>query len=168
MAMAIFGPFATVRLQLAADPRFVCALAYVARTLSPDSVEGARIAALASGTTERVDLADGSFALEQVYVPRMRSDGFFESHRTYIDVQVIVSGAELMEVEDVSRLTVTLPYQPDRDFVKYADAPDPAILRMKTGDVAVFFPEDGHMPSLHWRGTGLVRKTVVKVPVVRS
>jgi biofilm protein TabA len=40
-----------------------------------------------------------------------------------------------------------------------------SVLRMRAGDVAIFFPADGHMPSLHWRDGGLVRKTVVKVPV---
>ena len=77
----------------------------------------------------------------------------------------VVEGEELMEVEDVSRLVVADPYNPERDFIKYADTSVGSVLRMRTGDVAIFFPEDGHMPSLQWRGTGLVRKTVVKVPV---
>lgn len=163
--MAIFGPFSTVRSQVAADPRFSAACAYVAEMLQPGSAAARRIAGIASGATERIDLAGGSFGLEQVYPPRARPDGFFESHRKYIDVQVIVAGEELMEVRDITALTIAEPYNPERDFIKYADIADAAVLKMRAGDVAIFFPEDGHMPSLHWRGTGLVRKTVVKVPV---
>ncbi len=162
--MAIFGPFAQIRNQVS-DPRFAVALAYVEEVLRAESEARMRIARVGVGTTERIELAGGAFALEQAYEPKARVDGFFESHRRYIDVQVIVDGEELMEVEDVSRLVVTLPYEAERDLIKYADSAEAAVLKMRVGDVAVFFPEDGHMPSLRWRGAGLVRKTVVKVPV---
>ncbi len=163
--MAIFGPLAAVQNQLAGDMRFNVALAYVADALRAGSEAHARIGRIAAGVTERVDLSGGAFALEQVYEPRLRPEGFFESHRKYADVQVIVAGEELMEVEDVSRLVVSQPFQAERDLVKYADTAVASVLRMRAGDLAVFFPEDGHMPSLRWREAGLVRKTVVKVPV---
>jgi biofilm protein TabA len=162
--MALFGPFAQVRDQIR-DVRFTVALAYVAEMLRPGSAAQSRIGLLGVGQTERIDLAAGAFALEQAYEPKQRPDGFFESHRTYIDVQVIVAGEELMEVEDISRLTVAQPYLAERDLIKYADTAVASVLRMRTGDLAIFHPEDGHMPSLYWRGSGLVRKTVVKVPV---
>jgi YhcH/YjgK/YiaL family protein len=139
----------------------------VAEILRTHSVSAQRLAGLAAGVTERSDLAGGSFALDQVYAPRLRENGFFESHRQYIDVQVIVAGEELMEVQDISRLVVSQPYDAERDFIKYADSTDTSVLTMRAGDIAVFFPEDGHMPSLRWRNDELVRKTVVKVPVVR-
>ena len=163
--MAIFGSFSTVRQQLASDARFTAAMAYAAEALQSGSAVAQRIAGVAQGATEKTELSDGSFALEQAYLPRARPDGFFESHRKYIDVQVIVEGEELMEVAEVARLTVSDPYLLERDLIKYADLADASVLRMKMGDVAVFFPEDGHMPSLRWRGPGLARKTVVKVPV---
>lgn len=163
--MAIFGPASTVNSQLASDGRFAAALAYAAEATRKGSETHRRIGRVAVGVTERIELAGGAFALEQAYVPKARSEGFFESHRKYIDVQVIVEGEELMEVEDVSRLAISEDFTPERDLIKYADTPVASVLRMRTGDVAVFCPADGHMPSLHWRGTGLVRKTVVKVPV---
>lgn len=162
--MAIFGPFSQVKPQVT-DPRFAAALAYTEEVLRAGSAAHERLKRIAPGTTERVELAGGTFALEQPYHPKQRPEGFFESHRKYIDVQIIVLGEELMEVEDVSRLTVSQAYDPERDFIKYADTQTASVLRMRAGDIAIFFPADGHMPSLHWRGTGLVRKTVVKVPV---
>lgn len=163
--MAVFGSFSTVRRQLRPELQFSAAFAYVEEALRAGSAAAQRIGGIATGVTERVKLAGGAFALEQVYLPKPRSAGFFESHRRYIDVQVIVAGEELMEVEEIARLVVAEPYNPERDLIKYADTAAAAVLRMRTGDAAVFFPEDGHMPSLHWRGPGLVRKTVVKVPV---
>lgn len=163
--MAIFGSFPTVRKQVAADPRFNAACAYVAEVLKKNSPSSQRVAALAVGASERIELSGGAFALEQAYQPKAREDGFFESHRKYIDVQVIVSGNELMEVDEISRLGVTDAYQPERDFIKYGITYEASVLRMRAGDAAIFFPEDGHMPSLRWEGKEPVRKVVVKVPV---
>lgn len=162
--MAVFGSYPAVHRQLRPDPRFSAAFAYVAEALQQGSVAAARISGLAAGVTERIELTGGAFALEQAYLPKVRAEGFFESHRKFIDVQVVVAGEELMEVEDISRLSVATSYDPERDLIKYTDMTAASVLRMRSGDVAVFFPEDGHMPSLQWRGPGLVRKTVVKVP----
>jgi biofilm protein TabA len=165
-AMAFFGPFPHLRAQLAPHARFAAAFNYVADALRSGSDAHRRILALASGVTERIDLAGGAFALEQVYEARLRPEGFFESHRRYIDVQVIVQGIEAMEVAEISRLTITQPYREERDVAKYADVNEASRLIMRAGDVAVFFPDDGHMPSLRLEGHPiLVRKTVVKVPV---
>ena len=163
--MAAFGSYPAVHRQLRPDPRFSAAFAYVAEALQQGSTTAARIGGLAVGVTERIELSGGAFALEQVYLPKVRAEGFFESHRKFIDVQVVVAGEELMEVAEITRLMVATDYNPERDLLKYADVADTSVLRMQAGEVAVFFPEDGHMPSLQWRGPGLVRKTVVKVPV---
>lgn len=164
--MAQFGPLASLRQQ---NPslQFAVAFAYAAETLRAGSPPHARLAAMSAGTSERVELGDGVFAIEQVYHAKPREDGFFEAHRKFIDVQVIVEGIELMEVEDIARLTVTMDYDAERDFGKYAiDVPKAAKLIMRAGDAALFFPSDGHMPSLRVADEStLVRKTVVKVPV---
>lgn len=164
--MAQFGPFSSLR---ALDPaeQFAVAFAYVDEALRAGSPVNDRILALATGVTERHDLGGGAFALEQAYLAKPRAEGFFEAHRTYIDVQVIVAGVEVMEVEEIARLEPTMAYDEARDLSKYSlVAPQAARLIMRAGDAALFFPSDGHMPSLQLDGAPrLVRKTVVKVPV---
>lgn len=163
--MAIFGSFSTVRAQMAQDARFAAAFTYVAEVLQPGSAARLRIEALAVGATGKIELTGGAFAIEAAYHSKPRPEGFFESHRKYIDVQVVVAGAELMEVEEISRLTVTDAYNAERDLIKYADTAAASLLKVRAGDAALFFPVDGHMPSLQLDGRVLVRKTVVKVPV---
>jgi len=164
--MAIFGPFAVTRVRLEADPRFTGALRYVEELLRPGSPARRRIDAIAPGATEKINLDDGAFALEQAYAVRPRAECFFESHRRFIDVQVIVEGAEVIEVEDVGRLAITQAYDADKDLIKYADTAAASRLALRAGDAAVFFPADGHMPCLaDGAGPGLVRKSVVKVPL---
>lgn len=163
--MAVFGSLATVRAQLAGSPAFAAAFDYVARCLDASADEHRRIQAVPVDTTERVELGGGLFALEQAYRAKPRADGRWESHRAYIDVQVIVAGEELMELTDVRDLRVADDHTPGRDVLFYQPFDAGSVLRAHAGAVAVFFPVDAHKPSLAVNAPALVRKTVVKVPV---
>jgi biofilm protein TabA len=166
--MALFGSLGTVEKQLVTSAAFARALAYVKEALAPGSVAHTRILAVPLGATERVELGEGVFALEQAYTAKPRGDGKWEAHVEHIDVQVIVTGEELMEVTEVSRLTVAEDFTPAKDLLFYKTYDEGSVLRVRAGEVAVFFPEDGHKPSLAVNATpGVVRKTVVKVPVAR-
>ena len=136
--MAIFGPLSTVRAQLAVDPRFTAAFAYAAEVLLPASAARRRMEQVAVGASEKIELTGGAFAIEAAYFSKARPEGFFESHRKYIDVQLVIAGAELMEVEDVARLTLSEAYNPDRDFIKYADTATASLLKVYAGDTAIF------------------------------
>lgn len=164
--MALFGSLATIRAQLAGSPSFERTLAYVEEVLRPGSPAHRRVMAVADGNTERVELGDGVFALEQAYVAKPPAEGRWEAHRVYIDVQVIVAGDELMEVTDVSRLKIAEDHTPEKDLLFFEANADGSVLRMRAGELAVFYPVDAHKPSLAAGApAGFVRKTVVKVPV---
>jgi biofilm protein TabA len=165
--MALFGSLAALRAQAPQSPRFTAAFAYVEDLLRADSGAARRIRGIGRGGSQRVELGDGMFAIEQVYETKPRSAGFFESHRKYIDIQVLVEGDEVMEVVDASRIAVREPYQAERDLITYGDVPDASRLWVRSGEATIFFPVDVHMPTLRSGETPvLVRKTVVKVPVV--
>jgi biofilm protein TabA len=164
--MALFGSLATVRSQAPHTQGFAAAFVYLDEMMRVDSAARKRLRTLAPGAAEKIDLGSGVFAVEQVYQTKPRAETFFESHQKFIDVQVIVEGEETMEVIDASRIVVREPYDPARDFVSYRDVSDASELRLRAGEAAIFFPVDVHMPSMQFSGSaGLVRKTVVKVPV---
>jgi YhcH/YjgK/YiaL family protein len=164
--MALFGSLSTVRAQAPKSAGFEAAFAYVAELLRDGSTARARLREIKRGESQKIDLGDGVFAVEQVYETKPRPEGFFESHRKYIDVQVVAEGEELMEVIDASRIAVREPYVVERDLITYVDGVDASLLRAIPGQVAIFFPVDVHMPSLQLRSAPvLVRKSVVKVPV---
>lgn len=165
--MALFGSFGTVRAQAPAQRGFAIAFSYVEELLRADSPARARLQAMAVGTAERIDLAEGVYAMEQAYLTKARIDGFFEAHRKYIDVQVVVEGEEAIEVVDAARGTVKQPYVAERDLVIYEGTAEASALKLGAGAVAIFFPADVHMPSLRAGAAAVtVRKTVVKVPVI--
>lgn len=163
--MAIFGSLASVRQQLEHAKPFEAAFAYLADCFHPGSAASLRLQQIPEGKSERVELAGGAFALEQVYFTKARAEGFFESHRAYIDVQVVVSGEEIIEVLDTAGLQLKEDRTPAKDVLIYHMVEAASALRLRAGDAAVLYPVDGHMPSLSTGRPGLVRKIVVKVPV---
>ncbi|TAG28570.1 MAG: DUF386 domain-containing protein [Verrucomicrobia bacterium] len=165
--MALFGSLSAVRSQLIGAHVFDLALDYAERALRTGTREAERIAGLAEGETVRIELGEGVFALEQAYFAKPAPLGKWEAHERFIDVQVIVTGRELMRLCDVRRLTVSEDLRIDRDLLFFAPNETGSVLQAQAGDLAVFFPVDGHMPSLADGESVLVRKTVVKVPFAR-
>ncbi len=163
--MALFGTLEIVTAQCARLAEFRAALEYAREAVTPGAPAHARLAAMAEGTTHRVELAEGAYAVEMAYRTKARPDGFFETHRRFIDLQVVVAGEELMEVAPAASLGVAQPYDEAREFTKHVDTREASVLRVGAGSAAVFWPADAHMPSLAVHEPALVRKTVVKVPV---
>jgi len=163
--MACFGPWTSVRDRCGRQPSFAAAFAYVAEVMAPGAAAHARITALPAGASHRHELAGGAYAMEMAYLTKPRAEGFFETHRRYIDIQVVVEGDEIMEVAPAGTLGLAQPYDAAKDFTRHTDAHAPSVLRVAAGHAAVFWPEDAHMPSLTVGRPALVRKTVVKVPV---
>ena len=166
--MAIFGSIATVRSQTYPVGMFAAGFQYLEELYRAESHAASRLRGIRLGETQRIELAGGGFALEQVYSSKVRAEGFFESHRKYVDVQVIFEGEEWMEVVDIERPSVWHRYDAQRDLLVYVDA-EGSRLRVGAGQAAVFYPLDVHMPGLCGvEGPALIRKTVIKVPIAVS
>jgi biofilm protein TabA len=164
--MAIFGSLATVRAQLARHAHFDTAFAYLDDFARPASGALARLQAVATGESSRIELAGGVFALEQAYLTKRRPEGRMESHLQYIDIQVVFAGAEDMAVTDIARLTVTENLTPTKDLIFYRDSDAASLLRIGAGEATVFYPADAHLGGLMVGAPALVRKVVLKVPVI--
>jgi hypothetical protein len=164
--MAIFGNYKTICKQISDVRKFQIAFNYIARALAKDSPEHARILALPCFDNQTVQLGEGVFALEQSYYPKARTCVRFEGHKKYIDAQVIVAGAEVIEIADAANL------RPDEDKtftgdVVFFNAPEESSsvaeivtskLYADKGFVGVFFrrtrivrgcrPPDSQMPKV--------------------
>jgi YhcH/YjgK/YiaL family protein len=107
---------------------------------------------------------DDVFALVQEYITKEHSECRFESHRRYIDIQMLFSGKEIIEVAPVDSLNVIEPYKPDIEFYAYPRAGGVHALTMTAEQCAIFFPEDAHRPCMRVGDEAEpVRKLVVKV-----
>lgn len=163
--MALIGTIPVIEKQLALTPHFEQALAYLKEACDPASAVHARILAVPEGEMQRVELGDGLFALEQAYLGKTRDEARLENHAKHIDLQLMIVSDELMEVTTTEGLKVTEDALADRDVCFFEHSPSVSLLYVRPGEVAVFYPEDVHKPSLAVREPVLARKTVVKVPV---
>lgn len=104
------------------------------------------------------------FASYNTYIPKVHDEPDFESHINYVDIQMVISGEELVQVRDKEGMEVTVPYTPDIEFQKVPSDESYHTVLLQPGTALILFPEDSHRPSLR-RGEdpGEVFKVVVKV-----
>ena len=162
--MALFGKVDTLKHQVG-GMNFSKTFEYLEKVLRPGSTENDRLLSMSMGDTKKKYLDESIFALEQVYMTRDRTECVYESHRDYIDVQLIVDGSEFIEVINVERLDVNMSYNKNTDVFKYDDNNIGSVIRLEHGDVAIFYPNDAHMPCLKIEDERSIVKTVVKIPL---
>jgi len=115
-------------------------------------------------TPGRYDFKNGSYYLVQSYDSKPESEGFFESHRKYIDIQYIVNGKERHVIANISTLTVQENYNEEKDMIKY-DGKGSSII-LDEGYFGIYFPEDGHMPNIRIGSEPeKMFKVIFKIPV---
>lgn len=89
----------------------------------------------------------------------------FEAHREYIDVQVVLSGEERLEIAPVEQLETTKPYDAASDVEFFQPVGESSSLIMRPGIFAVLYPHEGHRPGCQLEKIQPIRKLVVKVRV---
>ena len=98
------------------------------------------------------------------YFTKSENDKFWESHKKYLDVQIMINGTEKVAINDIRDMEVkSFDEEKDLTILEGDKAFD---IIMKTGDVLVFFPNDVHKPELNVSendDSGNIRKIVTKV-----
>jgi YhcH/YjgK/YiaL family protein len=113
----------------------------------------------------RTDIrGDEIFAMLMRYDTKPREVGRWEAHRSYIDIQFLIEGNELIGVTDAAGLTITEEYDSDKDIMFFADA-DGDFLQLSADKFVLLFPQDAHMPYITDKTTSAVRKVVIKILV---
>ncbi|MBN2211649.1 MAG: YhcH/YjgK/YiaL family protein [Sedimentisphaerales bacterium] len=87
----------------------------------------------------------------------------FEGHQRYIDVQVLLAGAERMDVAISDDLTVDEPYHKEKDVIFYKAPQEYTSLVLRPGYIVILYPQDIHRAGVCLTQPQRVRKLVVKV-----
>jgi len=111
----------------------------------------------------RYELSGGGYANVESYRSAPAEERKFEAHRKYVDIQVVVSGEEIIEWSPLSALDVEEDYQEERDAGFYRGVAGVTPVRLGPGRFAVFFPGDGHKPGCCVGEPVDVRKIVAKI-----
>lgn len=114
----------------------------------------------------RYDLCGGDYVNIMEYTTKERAEACYESHVEYVDIQMVLRGAEYLEIVPVEGLTVTSPYSEKGDCALYDGAPAGERFLMLPGRFCMVGPNDAHMPSVATEdGPAPAKKAVFKIRV---
>lgn len=110
-----------------------------------DYIVNTDLSALENGKSE-ID-GDRIKLIKDEYVARDFSDCYFEGHRKYIDIQIVLKGKEYFGYSDIKSLQSGVEYNVEKDLEKFVGDLETKYL-MSDNSFAIVFPEDIHMPKI--------------------
>lgn len=132
-------------------PLFDRAFAEIRRLIETDAPNG-----------KYVVEGDDAFVNVMDYETKAEADSRFETHREYIDIQVVSDGVEIIGFADLEGLTVTEAYKPDIEFYGMVGQYDSVI--MTKGKISIIFPGEPHAPAMAVGDAPVkVKKLVAKI-----
>lgn len=114
---------------------------------------------------KRVDVNDNFYYSVQSYDTRPTEECKLESHRKYIDIQVMISGEESMDIADISRLTLKEEYNEEKDVMFWNIPTRMSKTTLLSGDCIVLYPETAHRGAQNIEETKHVLKIVGKINI---
>lgn len=109
---------------------------------------------------------DNLFAIVNRYTTEPADMRQWEAHRTYIDIQYMVTGEENMGVAPLHTMKISKPYDNENDyFLLNGEGVEQTV---KPGFFTIFFPTDVHKPNLIASSADTILKVVLKVKMETS
>ncbi len=113
---------------------------------------------------QRVDLkGDAVYCTKFTYSTVPDAESFFEAHRRYLDIHIMLAGSERIEIASPADLTEDETRRAG-DFRAY-DGPGRQSLILSPGEFLVVFPDDAHKLKMQVDGPRTVTKAVFKVQI---
>ena len=113
----------------------------------------------------KYELENGAYVSVQEYTTKARAEAKYEAHKKFIDIQMILSGKELIAVSPIEKMTISYEYDEEKDFMLFHHNDECTDYVLEAGDFLILYPQDVHMPGVCVNEKSPVRKIVVKVPV---
>jgi len=107
--------------------------------------------------------ADDVYYIVQHYTTKPMAQGRFESHRKYIEIQVLLAGQELLAYSPTAGLEVVEPYSEQKDIMFYRVGTIIAQTKLEPGLFCLLYPHDAHLPSCQVTCPAPVHKVVFKI-----
>ena len=119
---------------------------------------------LAGVGPERAEILGGTvYATRFTYETVPAEDSFFEAHRKYLDIHIMMEGSERVEIAPPETLT-EFDRAESNDFYAYRGEGEYKLV-LSPGDFLVVFPGDAHRIKMQLDGPETVSKVVFKVKI---
>lgn len=111
------------------------------------------------------EVKEGFYYNVQEYETDGNTERPYESHKKYVDIQLLLSGEEIMQVTDINRLQISAIYDKEKDFVLYFPSDDYSGVVLRPGSVLILYPKDAHRTISFHDSPCVVKKVVGKVKI---
>lgn len=116
-------------------------------------------------TLGRHDVDNSFYYNVQEYETKVNTLKHFESHCKYVDIQLLISGVESLQVVDIYRLQIEAPYDEVKERILYHPTSNSASIILRPGSAVILYPKDAHR-TIAYNGTPCkVKKVVGKVRI---
>lgn len=92
---------------------------------------------------------------------RPAEEATLETHRRMIDIQIPLSGEETFGYTPLEDLPTEFEYNDEKDITKYGHTKAATYVTCKPGEMAIFFPQDGHAPCIS--SEPAIKKAIFKI-----
>ncbi len=115
----------------------------------------------------RYEINDRIYANVESYQRKSLLEASLESHRKYIDIQLLLSGTERIEYTNIDGLEAINAYDCIKDIIFYKrPAAEIGSVILNGRNFAIFYPQDAHAPQISTLALqNNVKKVVVKIAV---
>lgn len=110
---------------------------------------------------------DGGYFMIQEGITKPMEEGLFESHKKYIDIQIVVKGKEEIAWMPLSELTAVQSYDEKLDKQKFTGL-HVHHMTITEGMFWIAFPWDGHQAISNLNEENDYRKIVLKLPIMEE
>ena len=99
----------------------------------------------------------------QEYMTKNLSECRFESHKKYVDIQMMIHGIEAIETADIDKLEIETEYSDENDVMFWKQKPNQMRSIIVDGGYVILYPQNAHMPCVAVDKPIKVKKLVAKV-----
>lgn len=97
------------------------------------------------------------------YETKSVSDSMPESHRNYIDIQIVLCGHEKIGYSNLKNAKTVIEYNDERDIEFYSANSE--YFKAEEGRFFIFFPQDVHHPCITDDVKSKIKKAVFKIKI---
>lgn len=111
----------------------------------------------------RHEVQDGIFVNIVSYETKERSECFYEAHRAYIDVHLMLQGEEIIDINDIDAMRQEA-FKEEEDFLPLFGERKLEV-HMCKDDVLICFPHDAHQTAVYIDEPKHIKKAIFKVKI---
>ncbi|MGN0349983.1 MAG: YhcH/YjgK/YiaL family protein [Roseburia sp.] len=97
------------------------------------------------------------------YQTTKAEERFWEAHREYLDIHVMLSGREQIDLNFIRNMEQK-EFVPENDFLPMEGNPNSHVI-LENGDFLICYPQDGHRTAIQVGESEQIRKAIFKVKI---